>query len=283
MHQGADHAPAVGRETIFLLPVHDRGDVATNRTLTLTKWVLREPALRRVSYLVFFVLLFSLVSSVVRSGGGGAPASSLAAALAQTASRVVRAAYPFLLALVAILATLSIAVQREAGGLAAIQTLGFRRWQVVVSHTLAVLVLLVVPALVAFLVLPPLVDPQVAAGGHLLLLYPAEYWSAMPRLFLAVAFLGLFAMAFVLILRRPAVAFGALVTFFFIGWFLQGPLGAYAVATPPGAFGAAYQPGVYTPEGIPLDGALLYVPYLVAAGAAYVVALFFASRRGEFG
>ena len=255
----------------------------SNRLLLLIGWILREPALRRVSYLVFFVMLFSVVSRASRVAGTGSPEALLATALALTATRVVGSSYPFLIALVAVLATLSVAVQREAGGLIALQALGFRRAHILVAHTLSILIFLVAPTLVAFLVLPPLVDPQVAAAGRIEFLYPSEYWTAMPRIFLAIVFLALFAMAFVLLIRRPAVAFGALVTFLFLGWYIQGPLGVYALVTPPAAFQAAYGEGLYTPEGIPFDGALLYLPYLFSAAAAYLVALAFVNRRGEFG
>ncbi len=254
--------------------------MGASRLLRLTQWTLREPALRRVSYLVFFVLVFSLVSSVARPMGS-VPETVLGGALSQTATSVVRVSYPFLFALVAILATLSISVQREAGGLAALHTLGFRRWQVIVAHTFAIHVLLVAPAMLALLILPLLVEPRLALAGNLAQLFPAPYWASMPRLLMSIVFLSLFAVAFVLLLRRPAVAFGALVTFFFIGWFLQGPLGAYAIVTPPGAFRAAYLPGVFTPAGIPLDGGSIYILYLLAAVAIFGGALVLASRRGE--
>ncbi len=248
----------------------------------LILWTLREPSHWRVALLIFLVLVFALLSGVVRVGGSSLepPEQAVANVLSFTATHVVLVAYPFLFPLVSVLVTLVIVVQRQAGGLAALQALGYRRWEIISAHSFAVFVLASVPALAAFLVLPPLIEPAMAAVGRMLPLYPAEYWTSMPRLILAILFMSLFAVAFALFIRRAAVAFGAMITFFFVGWYLESQVGVYGLFTPPGAFLAAY--GVFRPlAGIPLDPNLTFMLYLAAGTLAYLGALVYANGRGE--
>lgn len=256
------------------------------RLLLLTRWALREPALWRVALLLFLILLFALTGTTVRpfSGGGapsGAPEAILEAVLDRTAAEAVLTAYPFLFPLVAILVTLAVVVQRERGGLAGFQARGYRRWEILLAQSLSVLTLALLPTLLAFLAFPLLVEPRLALRGELAALYPLLYWTSMPRLLLTIAYTVLFATAFATLLRHAAVAFGAMVTFFFVGWFLQPRLGAYGVLTPPGAFRVAYRPFTATPEGLPLLAGQLYLPHLLLAVAVFLVALLYWSRRGE--
>ncbi len=244
--------------------------------------MLREPANWRVSLLLFLVILFSLVSGVILSaGGGGPPEEGLAIVLGATASRVVSNAYPFVFPLVAVLVTLALVAQREGGGLASLQALGFRRWEVYSASSIGVLVLAMAPAIVAFLLLPVFLEPRLVAQGNFLALYPGRYWLAIPRLLLATLFIGLFATAFAIFLPRPAVAFGAMITFFFIGWYLVLPLGVYGILAPPLAFQVAYKPDFLPLEGIPFAIGDTYLLYLAVAFLSFGVALLYASRRGE--
>lgn len=253
----------------------------SGRILLLTARILRERSLWRLSSLVFLVLIFSLVGSVARPTGTE-PDFVLSGALEFTANIVTQVAYPFLFALVAVLVTLAIAVQREEGGLAALHTLGLRRWQILAAYFFAIHIVLIVPATIALLLFPPFVEPRLLATGALPVLYPLRFWAAVPRLLLLIVFMGLVAMAFAITIRRPAVVFGGLVAFFFVSWFLQGPLGVYAVLTPPVAFRVAYVANLVTPEGIPIDAARMYLLYLLAAWVAFAAALVHLSRRGEF-
>ncbi len=243
-------------------------------------WSLREPAPWRVGFLLFVVLLFTLVGGVARPGGTTAGAA-LAASLAFTATIAVGTSYPFIFPLVSVLVTLAIVIQRRSGGLAALQAQGLRRWEILTAYSLAVFLLALIPAFLAFLVLPPIVEPALGGQGQLGLLYPPDYWIAMPRLFMATLFTVLFAATFAILIRNPAVAFGAMVTFFFIGWYLRAPLGRYGPLTPPGAFQRAYRFELPNLEGLPFHVADLYVAYIVVAVAAFVLAVLYASRRGE--
>ncbi len=233
-----------------------------------------------MGFLLFVVLLFTLVGGVARPGGDTA-AAALAASLAFTATIAVGTSYPFIFPLVSVLVTLSIVTQRRSGGLAALQAQGLRRWEILTAHSLAVFLLALIPAFLAFLVLPFIVEPALVGQGQLALLYPAEYWIAMPRLFMATLFTVLFAATFAILLRNPAVAFGAMVTFFFVGWYLREPLRPYGSLTPPGAFQRAYFYAFSNPEGLPFLAADFYIVYLVVALVAFLLALLYASRRGE--
>ncbi len=256
------------------------------RVLLLTRWALREPALWRVALLLFLVLLFSLTSGVIRTTGGGTPGvttpeESLESVLEFTAGRVVSTAYPFVFPLISILVTLAIVVQRDAGGLAAFQAQGFRRWEILLAQSLAIFLLALLPALMAFLALPPIVEPAIASPLHLAALYPLEYWAAMPRLFLAMLFVVLFASTVAMVIRRAAVALGAMVTFFFVGWYLQSQLGTYSILTPPGAFRFAYYRSVGSLAGIPIPSQAIFLLYMLAAISAFLIAILYASRWGE--
>lgn len=263
-----------------------RGDrargVCVRPVLRLIGWVLRESTVWRIALLVLLVLMFSLAGGVIRGGAGAveAPEQGVANVLAATATFVLQRAYPFLFPLVAILATLGLATPRESGAFAALQALGFRRGGIYLAHTLAIWAIALVPALVAFLLLPPFVEPSLAFAGRLDALYPAAYWGAMPRLFLALLFLTLFAAAFAMILRRPGVAFAAMIGFFFVGWYVATSLGPYYVFAPVVAFQTAY--GFSLPvAGVPLDPNYTFLLYLLAAAAVYGVAWIHAVRRGE--
>lgn len=252
------------------------------RVLRLTAWALREPAYLRIALLVFLVLLFALTAGVTRSSGSPLfpPEETVENVLNYTVAWMVPDAYPFLFPLVAVLATLALVVQRETGTLAAYQALGGRRWELFVAQTLTVLSLTLGPALLALLVLPPLVEPSLAASGNLPGLYPFGYWASMPRLLLAILFLALLASALGLLLRGPAVAFGAMIGVFFVGWYMGSVLGGYALLAPAQAFGAAYGP--WNPlAGIPWDPGWTFTLYLGAVGVVFLVALGWASRRGE--
>lgn len=259
---------------------------SASRITRLTLWTLRDPVYWRVALLVFLVILFSLVSGVSRLGCGGTlgscgpPEQDLGLVLDFTAAKVVRAAYPFLFPLLAILVTLAVVVQRDAGGLAALQALGFRRVEILLSQNLAIFVLALVAGLVAFVALPPIVEPRLIGLSGLLVFYPLGYWASMPRLFLAILFIMLFAATFAILLRRPATALGAMITFFFVGWYLESQLGRYEILTPSGAFGGAWD---FNPplEGIPVDPNYVFVLYLLAASVAFLTALLYANRRGE--
>ncbi len=249
------------------------------RVLRLTAWALREPAYLRMALLVYLVLLFTLTAGVVRSGGGHLqpPERTVENVLNHTVAWMVPDAFPFLFPLVAVLATLALVVQRERGTLAAYQALGGRRWELYVAQTAAVLSLTLGPALLALLALPPLVEPSLAASGNLLGLYPFGYWASAPRLLLAILFLVLVASALGLLLRSAAVAFGAMIGVFFVGWYLGTILGAYALLAPAQAFGAAYD--VYRPlEGIPWDPNWTFAIYLGAAGVLFSIALCMPAR-----
>lgn len=103
----------------------------------------------------------------------------------------------------------------------------------------------------------------------------------MPRLLLALFFMVLFAASFAMLIRRASLAFGAMITFFFTGWFLQTRLGTYSLLTPSGAFTFAYYESVGNLAGIPIPGREIFLLYLVAALVAFFASLFYASRRGE--
>ncbi len=233
-----------------------------------------------MGFLLFVVLLFTLVGGVARVGGNTA-ANALAESLALTATLAVGTSYPFIFPLVSVLVTLAVVIQRRSGGLAALQAQGLRRWEILTAHSLSVFLLALVPALLAFLVLPPILEPALAGQGQLALLYPSEYCTSMPRLFMATLFTVLVATTFAILIRNPAVAFGAMVTFFFVGWYLREPLRPYGSLTPPGAFQRAYFYGLSNPEGLPFLAADFYIVYLVVAAVAFVLAVLYASRRGE--
>ncbi|MFQ5919937.1 MAG: hypothetical protein ACE5I4_07835 [Thermoplasmata archaeon] len=226
------------------------------------------------------MLLFTLVGGVARPGGETAEAA-LAASLAFTATISVGTSYPFISPLVSVLVTLAIVTQRRSGGLAALQAQGLRRWEILTAYSLGVFLLALIPAFFALLVLPPIVEPALASQGQLGVLYPLEYWIAMPRLFLATLFTVLFAATFAILIRNPAVAFGAMVTFFFVGWFLREPLRPYGSLTPPGAFQRAYFYEFSNPAGLPFLAADFYLVYIVLAIVAFLLAVLYASRRGE--
>ncbi|MEE9173969.1 MAG: ABC transporter permease subunit [Thermoplasmata archaeon] len=252
------------------------------RILRLTAWVLREPTVWRIALLMVLVLVFSATGGIVRSSAGPqeAPERGVENVLEDAPSVIIGAAYPFLFPLIAILATLGLAAPRESGAFATLQALGFRRGEIYPAHTLAIWVIALVPAVAAFLVLPPLVEPSLALAGRLDALYPAGYWLAMPRLFLTLLFLTLFAAAFAMLLRRPSTAFAAMIGFFFVGWYLAASLGPFFVFAPSPAFRNAY--GDLRPvPGIPVDPNYTFVLYLLAALAVYLVAWIHATRRGE--
>lgn len=252
------------------------------RILRLMSWVLRERTVWSIALLIFLVLVFSLTSTVVRSSAGPLepPEQGVENVLDSTSSHVIRVAYPFLFPLVSILATLGLAVPRESGAFSALQPLGLRRWEIVLAHSLAVLVIALVPALVALLVLPPFVEPALAASGRVVALYPPGYWLAMPRLFLAILFLTLFAAAFALFFRRPGIAFGTMIAFFFVGWYLSTALGTYSIFAPPPAFITAY--GLQRPRpGVLLDPNFTFTLYLLSAMVVFLAALLYTARRGE--
>lgn len=252
------------------------------RVLRLISWVLRERTMWRIALLIFLVLVFSETSTVTRSSAGPhePPEQGLANVLDSTPSSVIRVAYPFLFPLVSVLATLALASPKESGAFSGLQPLGLRRWEIFLAHSVAILVIALLPCLVAFLVLPPFVEPALAASGRLDALYPLGYWLAMPRLFMAVLFLTLFASAFALLLRRPAMAFGAMITFFFVGWYLSTALGTYSIFSPTPAFQTAY--GVSLPrQGVPLDPNMTFIIYILSAVIVFLAAWMYASRRGE--
>lgn len=252
------------------------------RIAELVRWTLREPTYWRVSLLLFLVLLFALASEVSKVGGSFTepPGEALENVL-ESAPSAGLAAYPFLFALVSVLATLAFAVPRDAGGFAAFHALGYRRGEIIVAECLSVLVLAVLPALAAFLVLPPFVEPNLILRGEVAQLYPAGYWASMPRLFLAIVFLVLFALAFAVAIRRVALAFAAMITFFFVGWYLRSVLGfPYDALAPSSAFQAAYDFLLPIP-GVPFDPNYTFVLYLMAATVAFLLSLVYASRRGE--
>ncbi len=190
-------------------------------------------------------------------------------------------AFPFLFPLVAVLATLAIVVQRRSGGLAALQAQGLRRWEILTAHSFAIFLLAMIPALLAFLALPLILEPSLASQGQLALLYPLKYWAAMPRLLLALLFIVLFSTAFAILIRNPAIAFGAMVTFFFVGWYLHEPLWPYGGLTPMGAFLLAYWYQFPNPPGLPIHVTDVYLLYLAAAILVFLLSLLVASRRGE--
>jgi len=261
-----------------VVPSGTRRVADLRRIARLTWWTLREPAQWRVAFLLFLVILFAATSSVSFAGD---VRGEVEIPLDFTATRVVGVAYPFIFPIVSVLVTLAIVAQREGGMFATLQALGFRRGEILIAQSLAIFVLALIPSLVAFLLLPPFVEPRLLLSGNLLALYPARYWTSMPRLFLAVLFTVLFASAFSMIFRRASIAFGVMITFFFFGWYLQIPLGAqYAILTPPGSFMAAYR--FYGPlPGIGLDPNYVFLLYLLVALIAFIAALTFASRRGE--
>ncbi|MEE9592874.1 MAG: hypothetical protein V3W28_04760 [Thermoplasmata archaeon] len=248
----------------------------------MTRWALREPALWYVALLLFAILLFALTGSVIRpSGGRGAPEGIVHVVLDHTAGVMILTAYPFLFPLVAILVTLGIVVQRERGGLAAFQARGYRRWEILLAQSLAILSLALLPAFLAFLLFPIFVEPSLALQGNLGALYPARYWTSMPRLLLLIVHTVLFAAAFAMLIRRAAIAFGAMITFFFIGWYLQPRLGLFYVFTPPGAFWVAYGISAPVTESLPIPAGQYYLLHLLVALVAFLIALLYWSRRGE--
>ena len=253
------------------------------RILTAIRWTLREPSQWRVALLLFLVLVFSLTSTVSRSSGDPfePPEKTVEYVLDDAPSTAISTGYPFLFPLISVLVTLNIGVQRESGGLAALRTLGLRRWEIFTAQVVAICSIPLLAAFLAFLLLPLFAEPALIATGNLAALYPGGYWVAMPRLFLAVLFISLFAATFAIVIRRSAVAFGAMVTFFFVGWYLQTPLGiGYRALTPPGAFSSAYS--LLRPlPGVPLDPNHAFVLYVGAAVVAFLVALGYASWRGE--
>ncbi len=249
------------------------------RLLSLTRWTLREPTHWRLSLLVFLVLVFSMTSEVALPGGN-TPEMVVENTLRYTLQYVVPTAYPLLFSLIAILATVMIVLQRDSGGLATLQALGFRRWEIFAASTLAVLLLNWIPALAAVLVLPPIVEPALFGQGNLAALYPTGYWTSVPRLLLVILFLTLFAAAFSMVIRRPAIAFGAMIAFFFVGWSLASSLGPYFLLAPQYAFLAAYS--LFDPlPGIPLDPNYAFLIYLGVGALAFLAALVYAERRGE--
>lgn len=228
---------------------------------------------------MFLVLVFALTTEVALLGGG-TPEDVIQNTLRVTVQQVVPTAYPLLFSLIAILATVTIALHRDSGGLATLQALGFRRWEIFGASTLAVLVLTWVPAVAAVLVLPPLVEPALLGEANLAALYPAGYWTSVPRLLLVIVFLTLFAAAFSMVIRRPAIAFGAMIAFFFVGWSLASSLGPYFLLAPQYAFFAAYS--LFDPiPGIPIDPNSSFLLYLGAAALAFLSTLVYADRRGE--
>jgi hypothetical protein len=271
-----------------MVPAAAGGAKHLRRIARLIRWTLREPAQWRVAFLLFLVVLFAATSSVVHSGCGGTfgacsspPEEYVGLALDFTATRVVGAAYPFVFPVVSVLVTLGIVVQRERGDFATLQALGFRRSEILIAQSLAIFLLALVPSLIAFLLLPPFVEPRLLTSGNFLAMYQPRYWASMPRLFLAILFTVLFASAFAMAFRRASIAFGAMIAFFFFGWYLQIPLGLqYGILTPPGSFTAAYS--FYRPlPGIAFDPNYIFVLYLLAGLVAFVGALAYASRRGE--
>jgi len=249
------------------------------RLLSLTIWALREPTYWRVSILVFLVLVFSLASGVILAIGE-TPEAVVTNSLQLTVRLVVRTAYPLLFPLVAVLATLAIVVQRESGGFATLQALGFHRWEILVGQTLAVLLLTWTPAVAAVLLLPPLIEPGLLARANLAALYPLGFWSSLPRLLLVILFLTLVAAAFSMVVRRAAIAFGAMITFFFVGWSLASSLGPYALLAPHFAFSVAYSFFLPLP-GILIDPNQTFLVYLGVAGAMFSSSLLYADRRGD--
>ncbi len=254
----------------------------SRRIAEVLRWTLREPSYWRISLILFLVIVFSLVSTVSLVGGAfTAPPEETVENVLRNSGSAPLVAYPFLFALVSLLATLAIVVPRVAGGFAALQALGYRRGEILVAQSLSMLAFAIVPTFAAFLILPPFVEPNLILSGNVAPLYPPRYWVAMPRSLLAIVFLTLFAAAFGMVIRRVALAFAAMITFFFVGWNLGGSLGfPYGVLAPSRAFGAAY--GYLSPiPGIPFDPNYTFLLYLAGAVVAFLLSLAYVSRRGE--
>ncbi len=251
----------------------------SRRVAEVLHWTFREPSYWRISLILFLVIVFSLMSNISMVGGNS-PEEVVENVLRNSGAAAL-VAYPFLFALVSLLATLAIVVPREAGGFAALQALGYRRGEILVAQSLSMLTFAILPTFAAFLILPPFVEPNLILSGNVAPLYPPRYWVAMPRSLLAIVFLTLFAAGFGMVIRRVALAFAAMITFFFVGWNLGGSLGfPFGVLAPSRAFGAAY--GYLSPiPGIPFDPNYTFLIYLGAAAVAFLLSLAYVSRRGE--
>lgn len=254
---------------------------SSRRIAEVLRWTFREPVYWRMSIIILLVILFSLVSNVSSVGGDPTGKEVVENVLRSGATALLNFAYPFLFALVSLLATLVIVVPRESGGFAALQALGYRRGEILVAQSLAMLAFTILPTLAAFLLLPPFVEPGLVLQGNLVPLYPPGYWIAMPRSFLAIVFLTLFGGAIGILIRRVAIAFAAMLTFFFLGWYLGGSIGfPYGVLAPSRAFNAAYDYLLEIP-GVPFDPNYTFLLYLGCAAVAFLLSLAHASRRGE--